>query len=185
MPADESESYRLDSLHELDRILYRKNILAPIEDLPGTRILDLGTGSGTQTAREKRLNWKGIWAIQVADDYAHALVKGMDLAPIQPTYVPLNCSFYVGDMTEDLDERTFPDGSIDLVHLRFIPTRLETDDARHIRSGVKIIKWPALLRNIFRMLKPGNGWIQLGELGTSATTANPPESSALWQVIPP
>jgi 2-polyprenyl-3-methyl-5-hydroxy-6-metoxy-1,4-benzoquinol methylase len=52
MPADELESHRLDSLHELDRIVYQKNILAPIQNLPGTRILDLGTGSGTQSARD-------------------------------------------------------------------------------------------------------------------------------------
>jgi hypothetical protein len=109
----------------------------------------------------------------------------LDLAPIQPRYVPLNCWFYIGDMMEDLDERTFPDGSLDLVHLRFVRLpRSGTDDDRHIHSAVKLIKWPALLRNIYRMLKPGNGWIQLGELGTSATTANPPESSVLWQVYP-
>jgi hypothetical protein len=42
----------------------------------------------------------------------------MDLAPIQPTYVPLNCSFYVGDITINVDDEMFPDGSIDLVHMR-------------------------------------------------------------------
>lgn len=43
----------------------------------------------------------------------------MDLAPIQPTYVPLNCSFYVGDIILDLDDDVmFPPGSIDLVHMR-------------------------------------------------------------------
>jgi SAM-dependent methyltransferase len=121
LPADELERRRLRRLHELDKILYEKNVLAPIQDLPGTRILDLGTGSGTQNKlMNLRLKGGGLWAIQVADEFANAFVKGMDLAPIQPRYVPSNCSFYVGDMTEDLDERSFPDGSMDLVHLRFV-----------------------------------------------------------------
>jgi hypothetical protein len=60
----------------------------------------------------------GKWPIEVADEFSHALVRGMDLAPIQPTFVPWNCSFYVGDMTVDLDEDMFPDGSVDLVHMR-------------------------------------------------------------------
>jgi hypothetical protein len=42
-------------------------------------------------------------------------------APIQPTHLPLNCSFYVGDVTVDLDEGLFPTGSIDLVHMRYPP----------------------------------------------------------------
>jgi hypothetical protein len=45
-PADECESIRLDGLHDMTKILFHKNVLAPIADLPGTRILDLGTGSG-------------------------------------------------------------------------------------------------------------------------------------------
>jgi hypothetical protein len=46
------------------------------------------------------------------------MVRGLDLAPIQPTYVPLNCSFYVADIAFDLDETLFPTGSIDFVHMR-------------------------------------------------------------------
>ena len=45
-PADEKEGYRLDSLQDTYKILFKKNVLAPIKDLPGTQILDLGTGSG-------------------------------------------------------------------------------------------------------------------------------------------
>jgi hypothetical protein len=57
--------------------------------------------------------------IQVADEFAFADVLGMDLAPNQPTYVPENCGFEVGDMTEDLEPRRFPDGSFDLVQARY------------------------------------------------------------------
>jgi hypothetical protein len=58
--------------------------------------------------------------MEVADDFPHADVRGMDLAPIQPRYVPLNCSFYIRDLTKDLGLELFPDGSIDLIHLRCI-----------------------------------------------------------------
>ena len=45
-PSDEHEAYRLDGLHDLTKVLFHKNVLAPIEDGPGTKILDFGTGSG-------------------------------------------------------------------------------------------------------------------------------------------
>jgi ubiquinone/menaquinone biosynthesis C-methylase UbiE len=58
----------------------------------------------------------GRWAIEVADDYPRTRVIGMDLSPMQPTDVPANCEFVVGDLTETLD--TFDDGSFDLIHSR-------------------------------------------------------------------
>ena len=51
----------------------------------------------------------------------------MDISPIQPTLSPANCEFLVGDLTTDLDE--FDDGSIDLVHSRYVQSmifRVET-----------------------------------------------------------
>jgi len=61
----------------------------------------------------------GKWAIEAADQFPYAKVQGLDLAPIQPTYLPLNCTFYVGDILLDLDDVMFPDGSVDLVHMRY------------------------------------------------------------------
>jgi hypothetical protein len=55
----------------------------------------------------------------VADDFPHAEVRGLDLAPIQPTFVPLNCTFEVGDMTKDLVPGIFDDASFDLVQARY------------------------------------------------------------------
>ena len=46
VPADEREGVRLDSWHDISQVLYHKNVLAPIKDLPLTQIVDLGTGSG-------------------------------------------------------------------------------------------------------------------------------------------
>lgn len=60
----------------------------------------------------------GKWAIEVADEFANANVRGLDLSPMQPMNLPSNCSFSVGDITIDLDEERFATGSIDLVHMR-------------------------------------------------------------------
>ena len=54
--------------------------------------------------------------MDVADEYPNAYVTGIDLSPIQPTYVPENCEFIVADLNEGLD---FDDGSYDLVHSRY------------------------------------------------------------------
>jgi hypothetical protein len=47
-------------------------------------------------------------------------VIGMDLSPVQPTEVPDNCEFRVGDLTESLDD--YNDGSFDLIHSRYNDT---------------------------------------------------------------
>ena len=61
----------------LDGELFR----APISNAPG-RVLDVGTGTG-------------IWAMDFADEYPSAVVIGIDLSPIQPSWVPTNCKFLV------------------------------------------------------------------------------------------
>ena len=76
----------------------------------------------------------GRWAIEVASEFPTARVIGMDLAPIQPTLIPINCEFIVGDFTEDLYE--FDDGSTDLVHSRyFCMLDLLTVDSSMLASG--------------------------------------------------
>ena len=35
---------------------------------------------------------------------------------------------------------------------------------RFVHAGIHQHEWPQLMSSIFRILKPGNGWIQLGEL---------------------
>jgi hypothetical protein len=60
----------------------------------------------------------GQWAIEVADQYPKAQVIGMDLSPVQPTIVPPNCEFRVGDLREDLAH--FSTGFFSLVHSRYI-----------------------------------------------------------------
>lgn len=59
--------------------------------------------------------------MDVAEEYPNAYVIGIDLSPIQPTYVPENCEFIVADLNDGLE---FDDGSYDLVHSRY--TFIET-----------------------------------------------------------
>jgi hypothetical protein len=47
-PSDDREAARLDTMHDIFRLLFNgKNVLVPIKDVPGTKILDLGAGSGS------------------------------------------------------------------------------------------------------------------------------------------
>ncbi|PGH11501.1 hypothetical protein AJ79_04876 [Helicocarpus griseus UAMH5409] len=52
------------------------------------RVLDVGTGTG-------------IWAIDYADAHPSAEVVGADLSPIQPFFVPPNCSFEIDDLGKE------------------------------------------------------------------------------------
>jgi hypothetical protein len=135
--------------------------------------------------------YKGKWAIEVAEEYPHAIVRGMDLAPCQPTYLPLNCSFYLGDIAHDLDSNRFRDDSIDLVHMRSIrflfALPLFSDlRCRQVHAGLTEDTWPVVIGNIYKMLKRGTGWVQLGEVSEvswTQTTVINPSSSTLWQVL--
>lgn len=53
--------------------------------------------------------------VEVAEEFPSAYVYGVDLSPIQDTFVPQNAEFIVADITEGLD---FDDGRNDLVQSR-------------------------------------------------------------------
>jgi ubiquinone/menaquinone biosynthesis C-methylase UbiE len=56
---------------------------APLEN--PQEIIDMGTGTG-------------IWCIDMGDEYPSAEILGVDLSPIQPTWVPPNVRFMVDDV---------------------------------------------------------------------------------------
>ncbi|KIV98443.1 uncharacterized protein PV09_09741 [Verruconis gallopava] len=131
LPNDEQELNRLDLQHELFlHIGSRKLYIAPLpQDVQS--VLDLGTGTG-------------IWAIDFADQHESACVVGLDISPVQPKFVPPNCSFYLNDIEKDWMQR----GQLDFVHLR--------DMATSIRN------WHGVFEQAMRHLKPG-GYIELQE----------------------
>ena len=110
--------------------------------------MDVGCGSGK-------------WCVEVANEFPSARVKGIDLSPILPRSAPLNVDFIVADLNNGLN---LDDGSQDLVHSRYNQHySLFTYDMRTITAGVTKDQWPAYMKEVFRVVKPGNGWVQCGE----------------------
>ncbi|GKT42788.1 putative methyltransferase tdiE [Colletotrichum spaethianum] len=88
LPNDELEQERLDIVNHLWMLTFDGRLcLCPKND-GAKRVLDIGTGTG-------------IWAMDYADEYPEAEVIGVDLSPIQPTYVPVNCIFEVDDLEKE------------------------------------------------------------------------------------
>ena len=90
-PNDTRALSQLEIFHAIFRLVLDGELfLSPIKPLlqvPGTKVLDLGTGSG-------------CWAIDLAEEYPDAEVLGNDLSPVQPGWVPGNCMFEVDDYTK-------------------------------------------------------------------------------------
>ena len=129
-----------------------KLFLCPLEN--PSSLLDVGTGTG-------------IWAMDAADEFPGADVVGFDLSPIQPSYVPPNCSFQVFDLENEWD---MP-GRFDLVHTRFM-------------NGFCVKNWPKFFEEAFQSLRPG-GWVENQELDFDFATDDDsvPDDSGMqrWQ----
>ncbi|CAK7201625.1 hypothetical protein SEUCBS139899_004334 [Sporothrix eucalyptigena] len=87
LPNDIQEQARLDLQHAVFLLMaHGKSYLAPI-DKP-KRVLDFATGTG-------------IWAIEFALEFPESHVVGTDLSPIQPAFIPANCTFEVDDAEDE------------------------------------------------------------------------------------
>ncbi|KAI0006138.1 S-adenosyl-L-methionine-dependent methyltransferase [Russula compacta] len=136
MPADEDELRRFELFHRMIRFVFGNKIhvgpvekvLSPDRDTGGERlrVLDMGTGGG-------------LWAVDMADEFPHVDVTGVDLAPLQPRIVPSNCTFELCNL--DCRCLPYPSNSYDVVH------------ARNIHSGIH--DYPHFLSELTRILRPG------------------------------
>lgn len=129
MPNDEQEQDRLDLNHHIWRMVTGGALFRAPIDPSSARILDLGTGTG-------------IWAIEMADDYPDAIVKGIDLSPIQPRWVPPNCFFEVDDFESPWEFAH----KFDFIH------------GRSLAGSVR--DFPTLYEKSMANLNPG-GWIEV------------------------
>ncbi|KAK4168200.1 S-adenosyl-L-methionine-dependent methyltransferase [Cladorrhinum sp. PSN259] len=123
---DEKQSENQDLYHHIQTLLLDdKLFLAPVDTASLKKVVDVGTGTG-------------IWAIDFADTYPHVNVLGIDISPIQPSWVPPNLEFQIDDVTRPW---TFEPNSVDYIHMRFLNGSI--DD------------WDALFAEAYRALKPG------------------------------
>ncbi|KAE9379673.1 S-adenosyl-L-methionine-dependent methyltransferase [Stipitochalara longipes BDJ] len=127
-PNDEPEQAREDMKHAMFvNVCDSKLHFAPIKN--PQQVLDIGTGTG-------------IWAIDMGDEYPEASVLGIDLSPIQPTWVPPNVRFMVDDFESPWLQ---PENFWDFVH------------GRNTVSITKNV--PKMLAEAYRTIKPG-GWVE-------------------------
>ncbi|UZP39241.1 hypothetical protein NXS19_007057 [Fusarium pseudograminearum] len=135
VPNDEQENERLDLQHALFLRTFDDNLgFAPPND-PDAKVkhvLDVGTGTG-------------IWALDFADEHPGADVIGVDLSPIQPSFVPPNLRFIIDDMEEEWQYSNL----FDYVHSRMMNSSVDN--------------WENYATKIYDNLEPG-GYVELQEI---------------------
>lgn len=141
IPSDELQFETYEAGHLVDLILDsdRENPLfrAPIgqDREESLQILDIGTGKGT-------------WALDVADMFPNATVRGVDLFPPPVVWMPPNCVIEVDDVLQEWTWRE----QFDLIHMRNMIASFDSNE------------WDRVYKKCYDNLQPG-GWIEQLEVG--------------------
>ncbi|KAJ5605182.1 hypothetical protein N7510_010336 [Penicillium lagena] len=134
-PSDEQQFESLEAGHLVNMILDSTSdnplFQAPLKD--PKHILDLGTG-------------RGNWAVDVADMFPDANVRGVDLFPPPLDWLPPNCVLEVDDVLQEWTWRT----PFDLIHLRQMIASFTPEE------------WTKVYKQCYDNLAPG-GWIEQWE----------------------
>ncbi|KAJ5584793.1 uncharacterized protein N7459_004593 [Penicillium hispanicum] len=132
VPSDDQmfETYEAGHLVTLVLEAERENPLfrSPIKN--PKQILDIGTGKGT-------------WAIDVADMFPEATVRGVDLFPPPVSWMPPNCVLEVDNILQDWTWRE----QFDLIHMRLMIGSFDPSE------------WDQVYKQCYDKLRPG-GWIE-------------------------
>ncbi|KAM6513209.1 hypothetical protein FALCPG4_015668 [Fusarium falciforme] len=135
LPNDDQENERLDLQHNLFLLTFDNQLgLSPPNhpDSNVKRVLDLGTGTG-------------IWAMEFGDEHPEAEIVGVDLSPIQPSFVPPNVQFLI----DDIDQEWEYSEPFDYIHSRMM--------------NFCVQNWRVYLRQIYQNLTPG-GYVELQDI---------------------
>ncbi|KAJ5540463.1 hypothetical protein N7494_005539 [Penicillium frequentans] len=134
-PADERQFETYDAAHLAALIVDsdEENLLFQ-SPLAPKNVLDIGTG-------------KGSWAIDVADMFPNAAVRGVDLFPPPVSWMPPNCVLEVDDVLQEWTWRE----KFDLIHLRIMASAFTPSETEK------------LMKQIYDCLEPG-GWIEQMEI---------------------
>lgn len=153
LPKDVEEGNRLDVQHYLFKLAAGGLYRAPLRQVRS--MLDVACGTG-------------IWGREMALAFPRARVIGFDLdASLLERAIeilgpggqfPQNFRFQVADALQPLP---FEEGTFDFVH------------ARLISPFVPIARWPDVVREMARVLRPGGGIIELVDHQTAPHTPSP------------
>jgi len=127
---------RLDLQHNMFLLTIDNKLGLSPPNQPGAapaHVLDLGTGTG-------------IWVLEFCEEHPESSIIGIDLSPIQPTFIPPNVQFQIDDIEA---EWTFSH-KFDYIHSRAM--------------NLSIKNWPAYIKQCYDNLKPG-GFLELQEFG--------------------
>jgi ubiquinone/menaquinone biosynthesis C-methylase UbiE len=150
LPKDVQEDKRLNYQHHVLYKTLSNHYLAPISPTTET-ILDVGTGTG-------------IWPIEMAGLFPKAHIIGVDVSCSSlPDPLPTTCVFVQANMLKGLP---FPDRQFTFTHQRLLVAGIPAND------------WPAAIRELVRVTRPG-GWVELLEIGDTIQNAGPATNKLL------